>query len=205
MMSDFGSVRRQEFRRFYQPTRILLGVVLGGPHPSGVNVITLCFTASCSYKPPMMMLAVQRHALSYELFQKADQCVLAVPGENLAEQTLLCGTLSGREIDKVRECGFSLLPSRTVCVPGLVEAIANLEVIIKHRVETGDHLTLMGRVARFAVNKTNRQRNLVSVGPHHDGYRVLASKGIHRIAVVDPDLHAAEGDLGSRREVLCDR
>lgn len=135
----------------------------------------------------MMVFAVRRHTLSYELFQKEDQCVLSVPGEMMAKQTLLCGTRSGREFDKVRECGFTLIPSKTIHVPGLAEAIANLEIVIDHRLETGDHLTLMGHVNRFAVNKTNKQRNLLSVGPNHDGYRVLVKKGIHRIAVLEKE------------------
>ncbi len=185
MTIDFTELARNQFRRYYQPTRITLGVVQD-TRTLNFNLITLCFTSSCSYKPPMVMLAVRRTALSYELFQEARQCVLAVPGEKIADQTLFCGTQSGREVNKVKECGFTLIPSQTVAIPGIAEAIANLEIQIENRLITGDHLSVFGRVTRFAVNKANKQRNLVSVGPCHEGYRVLAAKGIHRIGVVEP-------------------
>jgi hypothetical protein len=44
---------------------------------------------------------------------------------------------------------------------------------------------IIGEVRRYAVNTANRERNLLSVGPQHNGYEVLAAKGIHRIGVVD--------------------
>jgi len=111
--------------------------------------------------------------------------VLAVPGESFAHEALICGLQSGRDIDKVRECGFQIVDSKHVRVPGLRNAIANLELLIKSRIETGDHMTVIGEVRRYAVNTSSRERNLLSVGPEHDGYEVLAAKGIHRIAVTN--------------------
>lgn len=179
----FDDLRRQQFRRYYQPTRILLGLIESGAR--AVNVITLCFSMTCSYKPPLVAIAVHRRSYSYELLSAAREFVLAVPGENLAQETLFCGVESGREVDKVRECGLQLVESKTVQVPGLESAIANLELLVRSRVETGDHRTVIGEVRRYAVSTENRERNLLSVGPKHDGYQVLAAKGIHRIGVVN--------------------
>src|SRR5206468_3591431 len=50
---NFTTLRRQQFRRYFQPSRVLLAVV-PAPTKSGVNVITLCFNMYCSYKPSMM-------------------------------------------------------------------------------------------------------------------------------------------------------
>lgn len=183
---EFKTLKRQQFRRYYQPTRIVLGIV-PADFPSGVNIITLCFSMYCSYDPPMMAFAVQEPAFSYELFRKARECVLSVPGETLAKETLFCGTHSGREVDKVTECGFELIPSSDVEVPGIRTAIANIELTIANKVQTGDHLTLIGLVKRFAVDVNSKERNLLSVGPEHEGYEVLVHKGIHRIGVVDRD------------------
>ena len=107
-----------------------------------------------------------------------------MPGESMAEQVLKCGTTSGRNCDKVSDCRLALVGSETVGVPRLRECIANIEMRIHSRVKTGDHLTVFGEVLKFGVDEANKQRCLLSVGPEHDGYDVLAQSGIHRIAVV---------------------
>lgn len=140
---------------------------------------------TCSYKPAMIAVSVHRHSHSFDLFQTATEFVLAVPGESLAHEALFCGVKSGRDYDKVKECSLQLSTSEFVGVPGLLAAIANVELSVAGRMETGDHLTIVGEVKRYAVNASNRERNLLSVGPSHSGYEVLVAKGIHRIAVVE--------------------
>lgn len=180
----FESLRRQEFRDFYQPSRLTIGI-LRSNNQSGYNLITLCFSMYCSYKPNMIAFAIQKSNYSYNLIDNLDNCVLAVPGENLAEQTLYCGEMSGRFVDKVKECGLTLVKSLHVDTPGLREAKANIELNIVKRVITGDHVTIFSEVKSFSVNKMNKERNLLSVGADHQGFKVLAKKGIHRIAVVN--------------------
>lgn len=179
----FVGLSRQKFRRYYQPSRILLGVV-PAPLESGVNVITLCFAMSCSYKPPMMAVAVQKDYFSNELFRECDDFVLAVPGESLANETLFFGTKSGRDVDKVRECGITLLRSVHVKTLSIYDAIANLECRKTAEIDLGDHTVFVGEVLRFNVDKTKHEKCLLSVGPDHGGYKLLARKGIHRIGVV---------------------
>jgi flavin reductase (DIM6/NTAB) family NADH-FMN oxidoreductase RutF len=133
----------------------------------------------------MMTFAVQKGAYSYDLLEAAEECVLAVPGERLAQETLFCGITSGRDCDKVNDCRLKLRSSSYVTLPGLEDAISNIELRIVNRVVTGDHLMAIGEVLRFGVNTTNRERCLLSVGPDTTGYHILAQRGIHRIAVGD--------------------
>lgn len=181
---EFASLRRQQFRRYFQPSRIVLGVFAMDTDP-GLNVITLCFNMYCSYKPPMMAFSVHNRAVSYNLAATASECVLAIPGENLAEQTVFCGTNSAREINKFAACGFAITQSDKVKVPGIAQALGNIELKIVDRVTSGDHMTIFGEVRKFGVNEDCLERCLVSVGPNTAGYRVLARKGLHRVAVVD--------------------
>jgi len=141
---------------------------------------------SCSYKPPMYAFAVQSGAFSHDLLASGTECVLAVPGERLAEEVLYCGSASGRETDKLQDCGLSIRPAYTLKRGGLLDrAKANLEVEIINRIRTGDHTTYIVQVRRFGVNPSNTERNLLTVGPEHSGFEVLAAKGIHRIGVIE--------------------
>ncbi len=180
----FDDVRRQEFRNYFQPSRVVLGVVPANTE-SGVNVITLCFSMYCSYKPPMMAIAIQDCNESYALIQRADEYVLAVPGESMVHEAMLCGRESVRDVDKAKVLSLELVPSATVRVPGLRHAIANIELTKRGVVDAGDHIVVVGEVLRFGVNRDRHERPLLSVGPDTTGYRLLAHAGIHRLAVVD--------------------
>jgi flavin reductase (DIM6/NTAB) family NADH-FMN oxidoreductase RutF len=133
----------------------------------------------------MMAVAIQNVARSYELIQQAGEFVLAVPGESLAQEAMFCGVNSLSEVDKVEHLKLDLRPSEKVAVPSLGRAIANVEMVREAAFRTGDHVLVVGKVVRFAVNRRSRELPLLSVGPDTQGFRVLLEKGIHRIGVVE--------------------
>lgn len=185
--NPFEGLPRQKFRRYFQPSRIVLGV-LPSLSPSGVNIVTLCFNMYCSYRPPMMAISIQRINASYEMIVRAEEWVLSVPGPSLVRETVFCGTHSATKVDKVSELGLELCPSECIQVPGIRRAIANIELRRVALVETGDHVVAIGRVLKFGVRPACTELPLLSVGPDTRGYRVLARHGMHRIAIVDsPD------------------
>ena len=182
----FVPMSRQRFRRFFQPSRIVIGVI-PAPNASGVNLITLCFLMHCSYKPPMIAVAIQNINRSFDLIQKAKEYVLAVPGESMAEATLLCGIRSMTEIDdKATAFNLKLESSERIAVPGLANAIGNIELVKEHSLITGDHCLVVGRAVNFRVRKNCSELPLLSIGPDTTGYEVLQQHGIHRIGTVKP-------------------
>lgn len=183
LVPDFASLRRQQFRRYFQPSRVLLGIV-PVPTRNRVNVITLCFDMHCSYQPPMMAIAVHDKSATFELMPAADEYVLAVPGPSLVDAAMYCGIHSMRDVDKVEHLGLELTNSAKVRVPGLLRAIANIEMRKAATLRVGDHMLVVGEVVRFAVNTEMRELPLLSIGPYTDGYAVLRKKGIHRLGVV---------------------
>lgn len=185
-MSRFTDLRRQQFRKYFQPSRLLLCVVPAPTTQSGFTVITLSFNMYCSYKPPMMAIAVEKVNESYDLVQRTDEFVLAVPGETLARETLQCGVLSVRDTDKIQTLGLALEPSKKVSVPGLSAAIANIELATQTQLLCGDHVLIVGEVLRFAVDEANTSKPLVSLGPETEGFTVIETRGIHRIGIVGP-------------------
>jgi flavin reductase (DIM6/NTAB) family NADH-FMN oxidoreductase RutF len=188
----FSPMRRQLFRAHFQPSRVVL-CVLPASTPSGLNVITLCFTMYCSYKPPMLAIAIQNVNASHALIQSTDEYVLAVPGEGMAAEAMYCGTRSAADCDKVTDLKLDLVQSEQVRVPGLGKAIANVEMRKKHALIAGDHILVVGEALRFWVRRGTRELPLLSCGPDTRGYRVLQHKGLHRLATV-----LGDGDGASR-------
>ena len=180
---SFEKISRQEFRNYFQPTRILLGVTETAA-ASSVNVITLCFSMYSSYKPNIMSVAVQNEFLSNQLFKEADEFVLAVPGERMADIAMGCGVDSGKNVDKVKKYGIELIDSSIVSVPSIKQAIANIECKKINQFESGDHTIFTGEVLGFFVNINNNEKCLLSMGKDTTGYELLIKRGGHRIGVV---------------------
>src|SRR5258708_35559149 len=99
MVDSFRTVSRQGFREYFQLSRILM-LVLKDPATSRVNVTTLSFVTHAAYKPTSMAFALEKRHFSFEILSSHPKFVLAVPGPALAQPTLLCGTKSGRSLDK---------------------------------------------------------------------------------------------------------
>ena len=135
----------------------------------------------------MMAVAVHKSASSYSLIQTAPEFVLAVPGESLVDAAMFCGTTSMRDVDKISHLGLKLIDSQRVNVPGLADAIANVEVRRESVILCGDHVLVTCRVMAYRVNSSCEDRPLVSCGPDERGFVVLRRNGIHRLAVINHD------------------
>jgi flavin reductase (DIM6/NTAB) family NADH-FMN oxidoreductase RutF len=181
---DFVDLSRQQFRGYFQPSSLVMCILPAPATESGINVITLSFCTHCSYKPPMMAIAIQNINDGYRLVQHASEFVLAVPGEDMVREAMACGTDSAKDADKVRSLMIQLVPSDKIKVPGLARAIANIELQKKSTTECGDHLLVVGEVLKYGVNQKKGTRPLLSVGPDTGGYRVLLEQGIHRSTAV---------------------
>ena len=132
----------------------------------------------------MIAVAINDRSATNELIQDAPEFVLSVPGPSLVDASMYCGVQSMRDVDKVKHLALELIESETVAVPGLLRAIANIELRKVNVIKAGDHLLVVGEVRRFAVNTGITELPLLSIGPYTEGYELLRKKGIHRLGVV---------------------
>lgn len=68
---------------------------------------------------PICTVLVRPSRYTYGCMEATGDFTVCVPGEDLAEEVLFCGTKSGREFDKFAECGFTPTRSRHVRSPGI--------------------------------------------------------------------------------------
>ncbi len=92
------------------------------------NVMTVSWQTPVHTADPCLVLLVMHHArYTYELIKQNRQLVINVPGEELLEQTHLVGTVSGREIDKLKEAGLTPVAANLVQPPLIAECAGHLE------------------------------------------------------------------------------
>jgi len=173
----------EDMRRFRQlcarPERICWAVA---EYRGQRSICPLGWTMWTSGNPPMMAISVAPPRFTHDLIANSGEFVLAWPGAELAEATLLCGTRSGRSMDKFAECKLTALPAEKVQAPLVKECLANLECKVVNKMTTGDHTVFAGEIV--AVHITNPGGRLLLSIDEHEGYEFLLQKGGYRFGVI---------------------
>jgi len=110
------------------------------------NAIVLGWAMSTSHKPPMIAISVGHTRYSHELIAKSKEFVAVIPSHEMTNATVLLGTRSGRQGDKMKAAGVKLLPASVVSAPLVDDACANFECKVVAELATGDHTIFVGEV-----------------------------------------------------------
>ena len=90
---------------------------------------------------PICIIAVTPLRYSWRFLEETPEFVLAVPDDTLAPALDLCGTRSGRDLDKFAAAGLTPVPSLHVRAPSIAECPLNLECRVYTRIHP-PHLLL---------------------------------------------------------------
>lgn len=132
------------------------------------NPITLGWVMQTSIDPPMLAISIGKTRHSLQAVRTAGEFVIALPSELQEAETMLFGTKSGRDIDKLAEASAETHPAKTIDCVLLAEAVANFECRLVGKLETGDHVIFVGQVLCSHVNDEPLTR-LYTIG---QGYKM---------------------------------
>jgi flavin reductase (DIM6/NTAB) family NADH-FMN oxidoreductase RutF len=131
-------------------------ITLSSPHPYvlGVtmdatgkpNAIGLCWWTICSWEPPMIAISIGKPRYSRECLDQCREFVVCLFGEEHARGAWVCGSKSGRKLDKLGAAGFTAVPSLQVKVPTIAESVLAFECRLGQELEAGDHILYVGEV-----------------------------------------------------------
>jgi len=85
------------------------------------------------WKLPIFTVLVRPSRYTHELIEKTDSFSVNVLSDEYAEQILYCGTYSGRNVNKIDHCGFSLEQGKSISIPHLKQATVVYECSVVHR------------------------------------------------------------------------
>jgi flavin reductase (DIM6/NTAB) family NADH-FMN oxidoreductase RutF len=126
------------------PSRVVL--VTSVDFAGKPNIITLAWTCILSMNPFMVGISVGPKRHSHKLIKESKEFVINLPTIELKEACMLCGTKSGRSVDKFKETGLTPVKSDKVSAPRIKECYAWLECKLVNSVDTGDHTLFVGEV-----------------------------------------------------------
>jgi flavin reductase (DIM6/NTAB) family NADH-FMN oxidoreductase RutF len=157
-------VRYTEASRTKYPEGVSIAIAkdkTGKPNP-----ITLGWSMTVSFEPPMFAIAVGKTRYSVEAIRHSGSFTYCYPSAGMKELALFFGSRSGREVDKIAESGCAVEPAKEIDSVLLSDAVANFECVVDREMEAGDHIIFTGRVVAAYVNRDGGRR-LYTVGPGH--------------------------------------
>jgi flavin reductase (DIM6/NTAB) family NADH-FMN oxidoreductase RutF len=96
--------------------------------------------------PPMIGIAVRMSRHSYPLLCAAREFVVNIPRAAAVAQVDVAGVLSGDELNKFDEIGFTAIPASQVGAPLIAECPINLECVVRHQLALGTHELFIGEI-----------------------------------------------------------
>jgi flavin reductase (DIM6/NTAB) family NADH-FMN oxidoreductase RutF len=130
------------------------------------NLMTLSWHMMVEFEPPLVACVVSNRNHSFATLRATRECVIAIPGLELAPKVVEVGNCSGRNVDKFRRFGLTPAPAELVAPPLVAECFANLECKVA---DTG----FVNKYCMFVLEVVKAWTDLGQKNPktiHHHGY-----------------------------------
>lgn len=114
--------------KFYRPLHPRPTVVLGTICKDGkVNLMPASWNTPVSEEPPTVAVAVDRSTFTYECLEYHGEATINVASDSQLQLVYELGSVSGREVDKVKKFSVELVPSVKIKPPGMQGSLAIFE------------------------------------------------------------------------------
>ena len=117
------------------------------------NISTISWTGIICSDPMLVYVSLRPTRYSYEIIKETKEFVINLPNKNQVKEADLCGTKSGREIDKFKECHFTKSLSTKVSAPYIKECPISLECKVLEVKKLGTHDMFIAEVVSINADE----------------------------------------------------
>jgi flavin reductase (DIM6/NTAB) family NADH-FMN oxidoreductase RutF len=98
--------------------QIRKGAFLTVKSGDALNTMTIGWaTIGFVWRKPIFMVAVRDSRHTFGIIEKAMDYTVSIPSTDIQDTVKFCGTKSGRDVDKFKECNLHIMDSRKVNSP----------------------------------------------------------------------------------------
>jgi flavin reductase (DIM6/NTAB) family NADH-FMN oxidoreductase RutF len=112
------------------------------------NIITVSWAGVACTNPPMVTVSIRKSRHTHATICKTREFVVNIPTSKQVAAVELCGTDSGKDIDKFKAVDLTKAPSAVVAAPLISECPINLECQVRHVVELGSHDLFVAEIVK---------------------------------------------------------
>jgi flavin reductase (DIM6/NTAB) family NADH-FMN oxidoreductase RutF len=117
------------------------------------NVITIAWHTTISKKPPLYGISVAPGRYSHKLIENSKEFAINFMPYELIDKVHFCGTHSGRNTDKIKETGLTLVDSEKIKTKIIKEGFAHFECKLFDKISLGDHTLFVGEIVNLLNEK----------------------------------------------------
>ena len=115
------------------------------------NIITVSWAGVACTAPPMVTVSIRKSRHTHAMISATKEFVVNIPTSKQREAVEMCGTASGRDVDKFIASGLGKLPATVVAPPLIVECPINLECQVRHILPLGSHDLFVAEIVKTHV------------------------------------------------------
>ncbi len=99
-------------------TQIKNGAFLTVKSGEAINTMTIDWAIiGYVWRKPIIMVAVQLSRHTFSIIEMAEDFTVSIPSSDMKKEIMFCGTKSGRDYNKFKECNLQTLDSQKVITP----------------------------------------------------------------------------------------
>lgn len=125
--------------------------------PDGsTNLATVSWWTYLSFNPSMIAYAMAKTSYSGEMVRNNQKVILTVPGAEITDAVMGCGSTTGRGTDKIAEFGVEMqeVPDSEIQIP--LHSRVAIQCSLKEYHEVGDHYLYICNVENVYGNENEK-------------------------------------------------
>lgn len=162
----------EEFKKIKMGAQQLLNpkpvILVGTVIDSKPNFLTVSWTGITSSNPQTMSIAIRDVRYSLKGIQKNKTFSVNIPSVEMVKETDYCGSVSGTEYDKVKECDFKIFYGNRDSAPLIEQCPINIECDVLQTIAIGDHSIIIGKIIETYITEdcfTNDLPDIKKINP----------------------------------------
>lgn len=141
--------------------------------PDGsTNLATVSWWTYLSFNPNMIGYAMAKTSYSGEMVRNNKKVILTIPGTEIAEAVMGCGSTTGRDTDKVAQFGIELTEVEGSDIKIPVHSRVAIVCSMKEYHEVGDHYLYICDVEQVYGNEVEEGSRRLMGGSQKSGRRL---------------------------------
>ena len=98
--------------------QIKKGAFLTAKSGESINAMTIGWaTIGHVWEKPIIMIAVRLSRHTFSIIETAEDFTVSIPSSDMKKEIMFCGTKSGRDYNKFKECNLKISDSQKVVTP----------------------------------------------------------------------------------------
>lgn len=118
------------------------------------NALTVAWAGTVNTQPPMCSISVRPGRYSYDIIRQSGEFVINLCGRDMLRSLDYCGVRSGRDEDKLKNCGLVCVPAENMqFAPAIDGAPLYLSCRVASVTPLGSHHLIVGSVVGMGVRE----------------------------------------------------